>query len=183
MALGLASVQTSLTLLSLLLRLSFALPQSRLGRVQTSLTLLSLLLRFSRFFLIVLLGPKAVCSFQARNGYACINRSCLKLQTNARKSMRYKQGFCWFWFMLTQKFTGDPTFFSVLFPFFAARRYLNQFEPMLFGANTLFLPPICKKNIGSHEQSFRFYVYLCSRRCNPLPCRTACPCGMHRGKH
>ena len=63
--------------------------------------------RFSRFFLVVL-PSRRLSVVSARNGYACINRACLKLQTNARKSMQYKQGFCRFWFMLTQEFTGDP---------------------------------------------------------------------------
>ena len=80
-----------------------------LGRVQASLTLLSFFHGFSWLYC----QAVGCLWFQARNGYACINRACLKLQTNARKSMRYKQGFCRFWFMLTQEFTGDPVFWML----------------------------------------------------------------------
>ena len=40
--------------------------------------------RFFTVFLDCTAGAVGCLKFQARNGYACINRACLKLQTNAR---------------------------------------------------------------------------------------------------
>ena len=61
MALGLASVQASLTLLSFFHGFSVPVKQDA---PQHSSSKLDSAFVFSRFFLIVLLGPKAVCGFR-----------------------------------------------------------------------------------------------------------------------
>ena len=181
----LGRVQASLTLRSLLHRLSFALPQSRLGRVQASLTLRSLLHRFSRFFLIVLQSRRlSVVSSKKR---LCLHKQVL-LEAYRRMlagSMQYKQGFCWFWFRLTQEFTGDPKnikkrlfflFFRsacTIFNFVLDRLRLGKsqqtsFSLLFHSACTIFNFVLDRLRLGKSQKNFVFLAF-------PLGLHYLCP--------
>ena len=84
-----------------------------LASVQTSLTLLSLLLRFSRFFLIVL-PSRRLSVVSARNGYACINRACLKPTDKCSQEHAVQTRVLLVLVHATQEFTGDPIFTAIM---------------------------------------------------------------------
>jgi hypothetical protein len=76
-----------------------------LASVQASLTLLSF---FHGFSWLYCWGRRL--SVVSGKEWLCLHKQGL-LEAYRRMlagSMQYKQGFCRFWFMLTQEFTGDP---------------------------------------------------------------------------